>query len=400
MPQYILLTGQYMPKPGATGYCIHNIAECLSEDGNDVTVICYSDNLEYTLNCNMQVLKIQAPGYLSSYRSQSKVVNVINNYLSILCKLFHLNKYPLRSSALVRRFARAVEKTAKKEKDITVIASVNPLEAVAAFPLIKKKIPNARLVYYCADTLSNEKGTSGILSPGRREAMGKKWEMKLFEISDLILIMECHKNHYYSKDFQQFRNKMKLVNFPLLKKSKTTQHKENEKTIVYAGTLYRDLRNPSYICSVLPDVLRDSGYKAIFMGGGDCNDILHNAEKASGGLIEYLGLLEHTAAEKHIAAAAVLLSIGNRGSQMAPSKIYEYMATGKPIIHIYSWDGDTCLEPLRKYGNALIIKEGDLDAAEKITAFLRQAVNIDFETVEQIFYSSTPKYTASLIEKI
>lgn len=400
MPQYIFLTGQYMPKPGATGYCIHNIAECLSEGGNDVTVICYSDNLDYSPNCNMQVLKIQTPEYLSSYRSKSKVVNVINNYRSILCKLFHLNKYPLRSSALVRRFARAVEKTAQKEKDITVIASVNPLEAVATFPLIKKKIPNARLVYYCADTLSNEKGNSGLLSPGRREAMGKKWEMKLFEISDLILIMECHKNHYFSKDFLQFRNKMKLVNFPLLKKNKTTQHKENERTIVYAGTLYRDLRNPSYICSVLSDVLKKTGYKAIFMGSGDCDDILHTAQETSGGLIEYLGLKEHAVAEKYIVSASVLLSIGNRESQMAPSKIYEYMATGKPIIHIYSWDGDTCLEPLKKYGNALLIKEKDPSGCEKMQKFINNGKILDFEEVQKNFLLSTPAYSADLIESL
>lgn len=389
-----------MPKPGATGYCVHNIAEFLATEGNDVTVICYQDNLDYIPDCNMKVLKIKVPGFLNSYRSKSKLINTVNNYRSRLCKLIHLNKYPLRSTATVKHFAKAAKKVAENEDNVTVIASVNPVEAVAAFPLIKKKMPNAKLIYYCADTLSNECGNSGILPPEKREAMGKKWEMKLFEISDLIFIMECHKNHYFSKDFEGFKNKMRTVNFPLIKKSNTEISQKSEKTIVYAGTLYRDLRNPSYICSVLPYVLRDSGYKAIFMGGGDCNDILHDAEKASGGLIEYLGLLEHTAAEKHIAAAAVLLSIGNRESQMAPSKIYEYMATGKPIIHIYSWDGDTCLEPLGKYGNVLIIKDGDLDAVEKITAFLRKAVNIDFETVEQIFYSSTPKYTASLIEKI
>ena len=92
----------------------------------------------------------------------------------------------------------------------------------------------------------------------------------------------------------------------------------------------------------------------------------------------------------------ILLSIGNKGTEMAPSKIYEYMSTGKPIIHVYSEENDPCIEQLVKYGNALLIKEGN-DSRDLIVEFINSRKNIDTSDVFKRFISSTPSYTVDLI---
>ena len=47
MKQYIFLTNQYLPKPGATGMCVHNVATELAKRGESVATVCYSFDRNY-----------------------------------------------------------------------------------------------------------------------------------------------------------------------------------------------------------------------------------------------------------------------------------------------------------------------------------------------------------------
>jgi len=399
MSEFIFLTGQYLPKPGATGLCIHNIAKELASKGHKVTTICYDDGIKLDRADGVNIVKIRIPDHLKVIQTNNIFKKKTILFLSRLSKLINIRNYPLRSKSLIKKYAYAAEPLIKDENDIFVIASYVPLEAVAALEILKKKHPNVKTIYYSADTLSNEQGNSSILSQQKREVMGLKWEKRLFACSDMIFIMECHKKHYLSYNYNLYHNKMRIVNFPLLIRNEADcQIKNNEcKTIVYCGTLYRKLRNPRFACEVLIEFLKEADYNVIFLGDGDCNDILNNAHELSDGKIQYLGMQPHQTAYQYILSADVLLSIGNNDSPMAPSKIYEYMAVGKPIIHFYTYEKDPCLEPLKKYGNALIVKENDADAVEKIRTFLKETRIVGFDSIKDLFLSSTPEYTANII---
>lgn len=82
---------------------------------------------------------------------------------------------------------------------------------------------------------------------------------------------------------------------------------------------------------------------------------------------------------------------------MAPSKIYEYMSTGKPIIHTYTWEKDPCIEPLMKYGNALLLNEKEEVDVNSICKFIEDSYIIPYSDVKAKFMSATPEYTADLI---
>lgn len=108
----------------------------------------------------------------------------------------------------------------------------------------------------------------------------------------------------------------------------------------------------------------------------------------------------HDVALKYLDNADVLLSIGNKESPMAPSKIYEYISTGKPIIHFYTWDKDPCIEPLKKYGNAILINENKDFDIHLLLNFLDTHDRKVFDEFVSNFESSTPSYTANLISNI
>ena len=107
----------------------------------------------------------------------------------------------------------------------------------------------------------------------------------------------------------------------------------------------------------------------------------------------------HDVAIEYLGNADILLSIGNAESPMAPSKIYEYMSTGKPIIHVYTYEKDPCIEPLKKYGNALLLNDEASDMYKKILSFVTEAKELQFERVRELFKTATPEYTVNLIEK-
>ena len=55
--------------------------------------------------------------------------------------------------------------------------------------------------------------------------------------------------------------------------------------------------------------------------------------------------------------ADILLNIGNTIPGMVPSKIFEYMSTGKPIISTSCIQNDPVITYLEHYGNAHVINE-------------------------------------------
>lgn len=414
MEKYIFLTGFYLPKPGATGLCVHQMAKEAAARGNDVTVICYADGDHSPEFDGVKIVYIKGPAYQSMNISGGSAAGKLNYINSLLRKLIYIRQYPLRSMGLVRRFCQALEKELGDSEQAVVMASVNPLEAVVAADRVKKENPKRiKTIYYCADTLSNERGSDGILSAEYRTKCGLRWERKLFQSFDRVFIMECHKDHYLSDEFAGLTHKMEIVNFPLFTRVETLEKKVAcEKAeaggkkcgdviqLTYVGTLYRILRNPKYLCGLLVDLSGKMKIHVSFLGSGDCDDILDEAAAKTNGAIERLGMVTHDTALQYLAEADVLLSIGNNESPMVPSKIYEYMASGKPIIHLFKYDGDPCLEPLRRYGNALLIREGDPSGVERIPAFIANSKLLDFEGLKKKFETSTPEYSVNLIENM
>lgn len=401
MRTYIFLTNQYLPKPGATGLCVHQLAKELAKD-NNVWTVCYEDEDKRELFDYVNIIKIKVPFFLRE--NKSNIARKLQYFGSLISKAVYFRQYPLRSRKLINNYKKAIESIIYSVGKATIVASYTPLEAVIAAEEIKDSHKdNVKIVYYSTDTLSNEQGNDGLLPAEYRTKCGIRWEKELFAKFDKILIMECHRAHYYTDTYKEFFQKYAIVNFPLLTRPVIQASKKEEESkirLVYAGTLYKQLRNPESLLNILVDLSKKIEIEAYFLGGGDCDELLNKAERDSKGVVKYLGMQPHDIAIQYIASADVLLSIGNVESPMAPSKIYEYMATGKPIIHTYTYEKDPCKEPLNKYGNSLILKNDDKNAIEKVMFFISRITILNYEEVRNQFLTSTPCYSADLIENV
>ena len=403
MCNYVFLTNYYLPMPGATGMCVHQVAKELAKQ-NNVFTVCYEDGDDTKTIDQVKIIKIKIPAYLKDNATINESLRIIHYLESLTRKLVHIRNYPLRSTGLLHKYIKVVQQIIEKYGEITIVASFTPIEAVIAAYKLKLKYPKkVKIAYYSTDTLSNEQGDSGLLPAAYREKCGMRWEKRLFSVYDRIFIMECHRYHYFTEEYKDFQDKMHIVNFPLFTRMENCAVKKKHQDLlnfVYAGTFYRVLRNPKFLCDCLLKLSQDKTIEVNILGSGDCNDIIEKAVLDSEGVIKFHGMQPHNIVIEYLSSADILLSVGNAESPMATSKIYEYMSTGKPIIHTYTYDRDPCIEPLKKYGNALLVKEGDGNAVLKIKRFIEISKTLNYEEVEKTFITSTPKYTADILENL
>ena len=107
-------------------------------------------------------------------------------------------------------------------------------------------------------------------------------------------------------------------------------------------------------------------------------------------------------------AADFLINIDNTNPMQVPSKIFEYISTGKPIVNFVFDDASPILPYLADYPLCLTInlnrmEDGGREAAERLSAFVREnrGKRIPFEEIRERYRACTPEYVArQLVEAV
>lgn len=400
----VFLTNLYYPKPMANGVCVHELAKDVVRRGQEAFVVCYSRNNEPVNEVidGVYVTRLKMPFYLRLQEKASSWENrlcktVALKYaraIALFRKLVSFKEYPLRDRDLVRGMVRECSHLIKTGRIDTIVASYTPMEAIVAGAKLKEKYQDVKSVYYSLDTLSNESG-AGVLPEWLRSDSGMNRELKYFEKYDRVVLMDCHKKHYSGKEYDTFKNKIIYADFPLFHPEVSHECRDfDPKTIVYAGSLYRVIRNPEPILQALEPILDE--FTLHFYGLSDCDDILDHYNSLHPGHVVRHGQVPYSEAQDALNKAQILLSIGNTGTEMAPSKIYEFISKGKPIIHSYSDDRDFCLPILKMYGNALCVDTRNVNRRDVIE-FSKNASHKIWQNENECFLHSMSHYTIDSI---
>ena len=94
--------------------------------------------------------------------------------------------------------------------------------------------------------------------------------------------------------------------------------------------------------------------------------------------------------------ADFLLNIGNTVTNQLPSKVLEYISSGKPIINIYKSEMCPTLNLLENYDALNIYEKEDLENSFKnLNKFLiSKHDNLSFEEIKKIYKEYTPEFVA------
>jgi hypothetical protein len=136
--------------------------------------------------------------------------------------------------------------------------------------------------------------------------------------------------------------------------------------IVFTGNFYRKFRNPDEFAKALR--LLNSPEIAVTIAGEN----IHFAHLFSDVPdVTFLNRLEHFECLALQGAADVLLNIGNTQDYQIPGKIFEYLVTGKAILHLRGSESDPSEEVLRNFPLSFISDNSYKSIADILMQLIR-----------------------------
>lgn len=412
MKKILIILGSYFPNPSANGICVKQVAEEFKARGVDVSVLATQTKglSEHEIIDDVNIYRIKSRWIhrlfeLSEGYKQNNIKWIFQKLLLFLNKIKNIlffPTWPLISPIYTYRYYKKANELHKQYKYDGILSVYTPIDSLIAGALIKKKHTDMKFMLYFLDTLSG-----GIPPKGFNrewlENRGYKWEKKLFNIADSIFVMKSHEQNYSKAIYNKFKSKIQVVDIPLMRRIKIStgineiNFNKRKVNIVYTGSLLKHIRNPSYMFKIFSRITNDFLFH--IFGGGDCSDLIDDYIIDNKGIkIIKHGFVRYETANNAIMHSDILINIGNINGNLIPSKIFEYMATGKPIISFYKYEKEPSILYLKKYPLSLLIKE-DIELIDENTKRIVDFINennnmsVEYNKVENIFKNNTAERT-------
>lgn len=411
------MLGGYFPNFSAVGKCAGNVAEELSKSHN-ITVICQSNQPDESLDdvFGNQVIKrvitreMKSRLFFETKIKMSKgLVRKWYQARHTYLKSFSAIKIMLSDKSINKKTVKSYLNVLKKlDQPIDLIIPVGmPYEAVVASVEYKKKInKKVRLVPYLFDHLveNNSLHRFRILKNIKKRAH-LNFEKRMIGLADSILILKQLEEHYLNNHVESM-DKVHVVEHPLLKKP-LVSHLEDERrdnSFIYAGAFYKKIRNPEYMLELFDEVLNHLDGSLNIYAFGDCVELI-NSYSSLNDRIKNWGKVSSDLISQKLHDSNYLIAVGNSDNKQVPSKIFEYISYGKPILYLYSNLNDKNLEVLKKYPLASCLLQNREDLKNNLFEIIDfcekySESSITFEEAVSIYPDATPEHTATVIQNI
>ena len=173
---------------------------------------------------------------------------------------------------------------------------------------------------------------------------------------------------------------------------------EREITFVYVGQLYDDIRNPKLMLELFTKL--PENYILHLYGGGSEKTVTEYQNILESRLITH-GWVSSAESAKAQREADILINLNNSIRNMLPSKLVEYINTGKPILNICQIAKCPSLPYMDKYPMALSITPDQNidDMAEKLISFAEDNSGkvLSHDKVESLFENCISDYVADIM---
>ena len=406
MKKVLFLIGNYLPKMSANGVCCQRIIKKYISMGYDVTCIA---NHQYktpkeTFDAGLKIHYVKIPLFykfniyknaeLNKKKNIYKILAYIWGYINYVTSAF---SFPFVSKSFIKRILKLAKTLHKKNKYDIVIGVNYPTDDAYVACKLKDKYNDLCCVAYLLDPVVGGRAHNLL----KKETMTKKAlkaEKYILSSADLLICQKEHKEHYTKYYSEEERKKVHYLGVPLLTERKCTESRRNNpKTVLYAGSLFKDIRNPEFIINTFKyckntilKIYTSADKKWISELVGESENII------------FYEPVSHKEIEKLSMEADAFLNIGNSYSCSLPSKIIDYISYGKPIINTYRIDNDPSDALLKKYPICLSFDERKKDykaSAYKIERFLEEEYKkVSYAELKEIFYTETPEKFIELVE--
>jgi glycosyltransferase involved in cell wall biosynthesis len=196
-------------------------------------------------------------------------------------------------------------------------------------------------------------------------------QARVFHAADKIIVTKAIWNELEADGDQVSLGKAKILNFPMVKSLDRAASEDGISfssryiNCVYVGRFNEDTRNPRRLFALFELFRRE--HIRLHIIGEVRERWMKYLSEASDNIFFYGERTKETAVNAEL-EANILINLGNSVSNQLPSKLLEYISTGKPIINIYKTEDCPTLEYMARYPLGLNIAEYGLDY-ETISTF-------------------------------
>ena len=309
--------------------------------------------------------------------------------------------YPTIMKWQIEAFYKKLEALYFEKKIYVLISVTHPITTAFACLKFKREHPDVKWITYFTDPFTYQPSLYRyVFFKEKRRKRNFANEKTIYDTADMNLFTE----ELYQKaihEFSQSVDKTFKIKYILDKIDVSINvNLKNRNPIIrliYAGILYKIRRNPCFMLSVLSQIENIS--LDMYIPYCDCDDII--SRYLSSSIKRYIGVSRERYNEMISEKYDILINIGNNFSLQIPSKLYELLSTGKPILNFYQVK-DSQYDMIEKYPLGLNIEFDELNAVEKVKDFCvrMKGKRLTFEEVERIYPENTITTQLALLEDI
>ncbi|MEO7975784.1 hypothetical protein [Flavobacterium sp.] len=257
---------------------------------------------------------------------------------------------------------------------------------------IKKKYPS---LFWLADTIDVFSFNGKINNLFFYEKQNRNIEKEIFLNADYNTVLTEKIRQKYVELFPDIKGKI-AVNHNVYLPNSFDFGKEpdlDSKTVrfLFLGTLIEDARSPKRMLAIFDMLIKKyTEYNFILDFYGEFSDTMGSFKEYPhllGKSIFLNGFINREEVNLAIKNSDILVNVGNKNEFQEPSKLIEYMYSGKKIINFCSIEADTSLELIEKYPlklNVLSEDKCDENLLINIFNFLNSSITIDKELLKTI----------------
>ncbi|MBQ6532013.1 MAG: hypothetical protein IJI33_03355 [Solobacterium sp.] len=186
---------------------------------------------------------------------------------------------------------------------------------------------------------------------------------------------------------------------PIIRKDVNLWQDNVKNRSVFVGNLYWDIRDPMHVIECYREL--GEAYHIYFIGGvgGEDREAIL-LEKGISGIpnVHFIEPVSRELAEQYLLQADVLVNIGNLLDNLIPSKVLDYLSSGKPVLNFYKREDCTSTAFFRSYPNAASFDDRNIPYAG-VKNFLEHAQHmrtLDYDEIRRLY----PDYSVSNVREI
>lgn len=394
----LFITYDFYPDFDANSLIVNSLSENFILQGNEVHILTLKPSpriREEELWNNINIHR-SSQSYdklqVSKYFADLKVSLGLKLLTSILINKFKKKEY-LHSCWSFHSTKRMKYIINKHDIDI-VINVCYPFEScLPILKYLKKYNKTFKWILYMQDPFATQHHYLNKYS--KNELMN--FQSKVFSMADKIIITPPIAEELKKCESQKFLEKSTALNFPKIIKpiyiavNDDIQFNSMYINCIYVGKFNKDIRNPMKLFKMF-EKLNDDNIRLHIIGenkqsweeylsGTDSNIFFHGSRSRNACINAELN-------------ADILINLGNNVNNQLPSKILEYISTGKPIFNLYKIKDCTTLEYMKKYPICLNTLEENKDNSENIQElrdFCKRYkyTSIDYNIIKEKYFECT-----------